>query len=148
MKTEQVQTLVLGVLKSIPEPYSHHIIDEVFSRIEQDASLLSEYERLCDVLGRDVVNNWGGRWIALKLGKVGEKQVPSKLSSLIGSYSILDTDLIVPLTESDARKQMSDYFMSNKSDLPSGIREHREQIISLILSGMSVEEAFEAVSVE
>ena len=148
MKTEQVQTLVLGVLKSIPEPYSHHIIDEVFSRIEQDASLLSEYERLGDVLGRDVVNNWGGRWIALKLGKVGEKQVPSKLSSLIGSYSILDTDLIVPLTESDARKQMSDYFMSNKSDLPSGIREHREQIISLILSGMSVEEAFEAVSVE
>ena len=108
MKTEQVKTLVLRVLDSIPEPYSHHIIGEVFFRIENDSSLLGEYDRLCEVLGRDVVNNWGGRWIARRLGKVGERQVRSKLSSLIRSYSILGTDLVVPTTEAEAKKQMSD----------------------------------------
>ena len=108
MKTEQVKTLMLRAPDSIPEPYSHHIIDEVFFRIENDSSLLGEYERLCEVLGRDVVNSSGGRWIARRLGKVSKRQVPSKLSSLIGSYSILDTDLVVPTTEAEAKKQMSD----------------------------------------
>ena len=53
---------------------------------------LSRYDFLCTSLGRDVVNNWGGRWIALSLGKIGEQQVPAKKSKLIGSYSVLDPD--------------------------------------------------------
>ncbi len=142
MRTEEVRSLVLKVLEGIPQPYSRHIIDEVFFQIEKDPKLLIKYERLCTSLSKDVVNNWGGRWVALQLGKVGEQQVPSKLSSIIGSYSILDTDVIIPLTEADAQKLMSDYYLTNKKALPVGVQKHRNLIISLLIKGMSPEEAF------
>ena len=142
MRTEEVKALVLTVLDSIKQPYSHHIIDEVFCEIEKDPKLMSKYERLCDVLSKDVVNNWGGHWVAIHLGKTGEQQVPSKLSSIIGSYSILDTDEIVPRTENDAKKLMSDYYLENKQNLPVGIQKHRDLIIAFLLQGMSPQEAF------
>ena len=79
MRTADVRTLVREVLDALPQPYSHHVIDEVFAAIEQDPTLRARYDSLCSKLGRDVVNNWGGRWVGLALEKVGEQQVPSKM---------------------------------------------------------------------
>lgn len=145
MRTADVRTLVREVLDTVPKPYSHHVIDEVFAAIEQEPSWRSRYDSLCSSLGRDVVNNWGGRWVALTLGKVGEHQVPSKKSTLIGSYSILDTDaktVARKANEAEARQLMSDYYKSHKGELPPHIRNHRDMIVEFLMEGMSAEEAF------
>lgn len=143
MRTADVRTLVQEVLDSLPKPFSHHVIDEAFAAIEQNPSWLSRYDSLCTSLGRDVVNNWGGRWIALSLGKVGEQQVPSKKSRLIGSYSILDTDAKVRRPSRDEALQlMSDYYRSHKAALPPNIRNHRDLIVDLLVEGVTAEDAF------
>jgi hypothetical protein len=142
MRTKDVRSLVLDVLQDIPEPYSIHIIDEVFCKIEKDPGLNREYVRLCDSLGKDVVNNWGGQWIARYLGKVGEKQVPAKMSSLIRSYSVLDADASIKLSAADAREIMSDFYRANKDSLPQNVKKQRDLILSLILEGLAAEEAF------
>jgi hypothetical protein len=92
MKTFDIKQLVLKVLDTLPKPYTEHVIDEVFFAIEQSPKWHSEYERLCATFGKAVTNNWGGRWIGKALDKVGKRQVPSKRSRLITSYSLLDTD--------------------------------------------------------
>jgi hypothetical protein len=40
---------------------------------------------------------------------------------------------------------MSDYFQKHKATLPPSIRKHREQIIELLMAGVSAEEAFSTV---
>ena len=99
-------------------------------------------------MGNGVVNNWGGKWIALELGKSGEKQVPSKKSTLITSYSILDTDFSHSNTKLDrplALKLLSEYYKENKERLPRNISDYREEIINLILTGLTAEGAFSEV---
>jgi hypothetical protein len=145
MKTSDVKALVQEVLARLPQPYSEHVIDEVFYAIESEPRWLREYESLCATLGKTVVNNWLGRWIGISLGKVGEQQVPSRKSSLIGSYSLLDTDA-KPIKrkpkESEALKMMADYFFDHRSRLPPDIRKYRELIVELLMEGLSPEEAF------
>jgi hypothetical protein len=145
MRTVDVRTLVREVLATLPAPYSHHVIDEVFAAIEQQSDWRRRYDSLCLSLGRDVVNNWGGRWIALTLEKVGEQQVSSKKSTLIGSYSILDTDAKAVVRKPDkaeALQLMSDYYKSHRSELPRDVRDRRDLIVDLLLDGLPVEEAF------
>ena len=145
MRTIEVKMLVREVLESVPTPYSHHVIDEVFYAIEHEPRWRSQYESLCSALGKDVVNNWGGRWIAIALGKVGEQQVPSKRSTLIGSYSLLDTDaktIAKKPSESEALLAMSAYYQAHKDELPSAVRNFREAIVALIMEGLSPKEAF------
>jgi len=91
--SSDVKALAQEVLAALPQPYSEDVIDEVFYAIETDPRRLRDYEALCANLGKTVVNNWLGRWIGIALGKVGEQQVPSRKSSLIGSYSLFDTDV-------------------------------------------------------
>ena len=143
MRTAAVRTLVLEVMDSLPKPFSHHVIDEAFAAIEQNPSWRSRYDFLCNSLGRDVVNNWGGRWIGISLGKIGEQQVPSKKSTLIGSYSILDTDAKVRKPNRDEALQlMSDHYRSHKASLPQSIRNHRDLIVDLLMEGVTAEDAF------
>ena len=144
MITIDVRTLVREVLDTMPAPYSHHVIDEVFAEIEQQPDWRNRYDALCSSLGRDVVNNWGGRWIALTLEKVGEKQVPSQKSKLIGSYSILDTDAAVVRKPNkvEALQLMSDHYKSHRAELPLGVRDRRDLIVALLLEGVPVESAF------
>ena len=149
MRTAEVRTLVREVLDSLPKPYSPHVIDEVFLAIENNLEWRSRYDTLCSILGKDVVNNWGGRWVGIALGKVGEQQVPSKKSSLIGSYSILDTDAKKSLkkpTEAEARQLMSDYYQLHKAELSPEVRNHREAIVQLIIDEVPPGEAFAMVS--
>ena len=146
MRTIDVRTLVREVLDTMALPHSHHVIDEVFAAIEQQPDWRSRYDTLCSSLGRDVVNNWGGRWIALALEKVGEQQVSSKKSTLIGSYSILDTDakaVVRKPNKPEALQLMSDYYKSHRSELPRDVRDRRDLIIDLLLEGVPVEEAFD-----
>jgi len=148
MKTSAVKSLVQEVLATMSTPYSEHVIDEVFYAIENEPRWYREYESLCATLGKNTVNTWGGYWIANALEKLGEHQVPSKRSSLIGSYSILDTDAKTKLkkpTESEALKLMADYYQANKTNLPENIRKHRDQIVEFIMGGMAPKEAFSMV---
>jgi hypothetical protein len=64
MKTSDVEVLVREVLLTMPQPYSEHVIDEVFFAIESEPRWHQDYERLCSSLGKSVVNSWGGYWIA------------------------------------------------------------------------------------
>jgi hypothetical protein len=151
MRTGSVKALVREVLTSMPQPRSEHVIDEVFFSIETTPVWQREYESLCATLGKTVVNTWSGYWIGNILGKVGERQVASKKSKLIESYSLLDTDaktVIKKPKEAEVLRLMSGYYQAHKSELPSDIRKYRQEIIELLMEGMSPIEAFSAVQKE
>lgn len=138
MKTAGVKALVRDVLETLPKPYSEHIIEDVFLAIEYNAAWRARYETECASLGTTVTNTWGGHWVANTLGKVGERQVPARTSKLIGSYSVLDTDAKTVLRkpkESEALQMMADYYLANRSQLPTGVRDHRELIVDLLMEG-------------
>jgi hypothetical protein len=148
MKTADVKLLVREVLSTLPKPHSEHVIDDVFGAIERNRGWLQRYEAQCETLGKPVVNAWGGYWTAHALGKVGERQVPSQKSSLIGSYSLLDTDAVDVARkpkDGEARQLMADYYQAHQAELPAAIRKHRELIVELLMEGMPVPQAFKMV---
>lgn len=148
MKTLDVKLLVDEVLAQLPKPYTEHVIDDVFFAIESRADWRQLYDSLCESLTKTVVNNWGGRWVGIALGKVGEKQVPSRRSTLIESYSLLDTDastIAKKRTEAEALEVMSKHFFANRTSLPeSKVRARREAIVKLLVQGLPPEVAFAA----
>lgn len=149
MKTSEVKKLVTEVLRSLPKPYSPHVIDEVFQAIESNPQWHRAYRGLTSDLGRLAVNSSVGSWVSKAIGRRGEQQVPSRLNSLSDSYSILDTDFVPPTRppkEPEALQIMSDYFQKHKDALHPDVRKHRERIVLLLMSGNSVEEAFAIVS--
>jgi len=148
MKTIGVKRLVNDVLDSLPTPHTEHVIDDVFHAIEHSPKYLQQYDRLCQELGKHVVNTWCGQWIANALEKTGEEQVTSRKSSLIGSYSLLDA-VAEPVRrkpkQDEALVMMSDYYRAHRATLPEDIRLHREAIVELIMAGVAPEAAFSAV---
>lgn len=148
MRTGPVKALVREVLATLPQPFSEHVIDDVFFSIETTPKWLRVYESLCSTLGKTVVNNWSGYWVANTLGKTGEREVPSRKSKLIESYSLLDTDAETVMRkpkEAQALQLMSDYYQAHKSELPPDIRKYRESIIELLMEGVPAAQAFDAV---
>lgn len=150
METTDVRNLVTEVLLSLKQPYSEHVIDEVFHAIESSSRWRPEYEGLCIKHTKTTVNSLGGYWIGRNLGKRGKKQVPSKQSKLIGSYSLLDTDAVPASSkpkEAEARELMSQYWQAQKSNLPpvEDMKKYRESIIELIMDGVTPEAAFNIV---
>jgi hypothetical protein len=150
METTDVRNLVTHALRSLPRPYSEHAIDEVFFAIESNPRWLKEYEGLCLKHTKTVVNTLGGYWIGRTLGKIGRKQVPSKKSALIGSYSVLDTDAkprAIKPRESDALELMSRYYRDNRATLPpvTEMKKYRDSILELLMDGVRPEVAFELV---
>jgi hypothetical protein len=142
--------LVEEALQSLPQPFSEHVIDEVFFAIESTPRWRKEYEGLCLKHTKTVVNNLGGYWIGRALGKVGKKQVPSKKSTLIGSYSILDTDAqprVGKPKEQDALDAMSKYYRENQATLPplAVMKKHRDEIVELLMDGVPAQDAFAMV---
>jgi hypothetical protein len=131
MKTAGIKSLVEEVLGSLPRAHTEHVIDDVFFAIEHNVGWRAAYDTECSVLGPHVTNEWCGAWIGRVLGKRGEKQVPARKSTLMGSCSILDTDRKPSgskLKEPEALELMSAYFHANKSDLPPEIRNYRDLI--------------------
>ncbi|KQY15720.1 hypothetical protein ASD28_22915 [Massilia sp. Root133] len=148
MKTSGVKAMVREVLATLQAPYTEHVIDDVFHAIETNPKFLSLYHILCHDLGKNVVNNWCGQWVAHALGKIGEVQVQSRRSTLIGSYSLLDTDAATIArkpNEHESRQLMWDYYQAHKASLPADIRSHRNDIVELLIAGSSVQDAFAAV---
>jgi hypothetical protein len=148
MKTAGVKSLVQEVLDSLPTPYTEDVIDEVFGAIESSPAWRRRYDSLCDELGKTTVNTWGGYWTANALGKLGERQASAKRSTLIGSYSLLDTDAVPSKRkpkEPEARQLVFDHFRASKADLPDEIRNYREELVLLVMDGMTTDEAFDMV---
>ena len=148
MKTSEVRKLVHDVLDSLPRPYSEHVIDEIMFAIESNEHWLIRYEAACAELGKTVVNNWCGYWIATALGKTSERTTTARRSTLIGSYSILDADAVPPPRkpkEAEALQTMSDYYRAHKTELPSDIVKYRETIVEFLMDGMPAEQAFAMV---
>jgi hypothetical protein len=148
MKTSGVKALVREVLETLQGPYNEHVIDHVFHVIETTPEFLSRYRKLCDELEQPVVNAWCGQWTANALGKVGEISAPSRRSTLIGRYSLLDTDAATIArkpSEEEARRLMSNYYYAHKARLPADIRLHRDAIVELLMAGTSAQDAFAAV---
>ncbi len=162
MKTVDVKKLVTEVLVSLPKPYSENIIDEVFFAIERNDRLFRRYSECCNDIGRVKVNTAGANWIRKELGLTTLREAPAKLSTLIGTYSVLNNKaapkprkpVAAPKVKTitatakrrmdvDARKSLSDYYMANKASLPPQIGLYREEIIALIKTGMPVAEAFQ-----
>ncbi|CAN5845374.1 hypothetical protein BH23GEM5_BH23GEM5_18600 [soil metagenome] len=90
MKTEGVYDLSRDVLLTLPTPYKPDIIEDVFVAIEADPTWTSRYQRLVSTLGRDVTNNWIGRYVKKITGMNSGRQVPATRSELIGSYTKLE----------------------------------------------------------
>jgi hypothetical protein len=150
MRTAEVKLLMREVLATLPKPHSEHVIDDVFGAVERNRGWRQRYQAQCDSLGQSVVNAWGGYWVANALGKAGEQQVASQKSSLIGSYSILDTDAKAVARkpkDGEARQLMADYYREHQAEMPAEIRKHRELIVELLMEGMPVPEAFQMVLV-
>jgi len=150
MHTVGVKNLVEMVLSSLPRPHTEDVIEDVFVAIEQSADWLQEYQYLCIDLGKNVVNTWGGHWIANSEGKLGREQVSSKRSKLIGSYSKLTglaTTANGKRSESEARRLMSAYYQEHKNTLPAHVRNNRDLIVNLLIDGASPEQAFSLVSI-
>ena len=83
--TLPVRQLVVDTLRTIPQPYSKDITDEVCRCIESDPPLMQRYEALCVGLRKWVVNNAIGYYTAEITGRRSGKSVSAR-SSLIGSY--------------------------------------------------------------
>jgi hypothetical protein len=86
-KTEGVRELVLRALQSVSAPDQSNVIDQVAAEIQ--GHYRTEYDALCSKLTRDVVNNWIGRWTKDVLGRSTIEQVPARLSTIIGSFTLL-----------------------------------------------------------
>jgi hypothetical protein len=148
MRTASVKQLVIEVLASLPRPHTCDVIDDVFYEIEQRIDWRKRYNVLCAQLGKTVVNNWCGYWTSNLEELRGVEKTPAKKSRLIESYSRLTEKVVAPVKkvkEADALKTMAAYFQENKDKLPPAIRNHRETIVELLMTGVSAEEAFSTV---
>src|SRR5436305_1155014 len=145
MRTAGVKKLVGMAMDNLPKPYTENVIDEVFQQIENEPELMVEYQALCKQLGKTTVNTWGGYWIANALGKTGLEQVPAKKNKLIQTYSRLTETAQAAgkkRKEAEALQLMSDYYQEHKARLPAYIRNHREDIVEMIIEGLPVEQVF------
>ena len=86
--TDGVRDLVTDVLRSLPEPYSEDVTDDVCSAIEADPALMQRYNELAAELRGWVVNNWIGQYTAQLTSRKSGQQVRSR-GLLIQSYKKL-----------------------------------------------------------
>jgi hypothetical protein len=124
------------------------IIEDVFFAIEHGPEWRRRYDELCERHGKTTVNTWGGFWVAHAVERAGERQVPAHRSTLIQTYSILDQPAPPPkskkASDETARELVWAYYKERKDSLPAGIAGAREEIVAMMIAGMSAEEAFSA----
>lgn len=145
MHNLRLKQLVDEVLKTLPEPHSVDVIEDVFHAIEHNPTWRKTYDQLVYKLGKPTVNAWGGFWIAHAEGRVGEPQAAATRGTLLDSYAKLVNPAAKrskKLKEPDAVKVMHDHFLANRESLPAAIRDHREVIVALIMGGVAPEVAF------
>ncbi len=92
-KTEGVRELVHDALalSGFRDP-TDHVIRDVFLAIQRNAGWRQRYDALCNELGVDVVNQWGGRYVLYHFGKPRRKgRADAGVGELIKSYTVLDS---------------------------------------------------------
>ena len=145
MRTARLKALMEEVLKTIPKPHGEDLIEDVFVAIENNPRWLKEYESLEYNLGKNVVNPWGGFWVAHASGRIPGEQVSATRTKLIESYSKLakgPKSAMKKVKEPEALKAMSEYFYAQRETLPAGVREQRTLILELIKAGFGAPDAF------
>jgi hypothetical protein len=150
MRAARLKALIEEVLKTLPKPYTEGVVEDVFVAIENNPRWKKEYDDLQYNLHKNVVNPWGGFWVAHLTGRVAGEQVSASRTSLIESYAKLAKGPKVAVTkvkEPEALKAMSEYFFANKQTLPAAVRDNRSLILELIKAGFGAADAF-AMSLE
>ena len=145
MRTLRIKQLVDEVLDTLPKPHTEDVIDDAFHAIEQNPLWRKTYDDIVYQLGKPVANACLAFWVAHAKGLVGEIPGPAARSSLIQSYSKLVTPEAKrskKVKEAEALKAMHDHFQANRESLPATIREQRDLIVTLIMSGIPTETAF------
>ena len=145
MRTARLKSLIEEVLKTLPKPYTEDVVEDVFVAIENDPRWKKEYDDLLYNLHKNVVNPWGGFWIAHLTGRIAGEQVSASRTSLIESYAKLakgPKPAGKKVKEPEALKAMSEYFFANKETLPAAVRDNRSLILELIKAGIGVADAF------
>jgi hypothetical protein len=145
MRTARLKSLFEEVLKSLPKPYTEDVVEDVFVAIESDPRWKKEYDDLQYNLHKNVVNPWGGFWIAHLTGRIPGEQVSATRTSLIEAYTKLakgPKPTARKVKEPEALKAMSEYFFANKETLPAAVRDNRGLILELIKAGIGVADAF------
>ncbi len=89
LKTQGVHDLVRAIIATLPLPYTADVIEDVCVEIEGNQEWPRRYDALRHELGRDVVNNWIGRYKKQIVSMNTVRQVPATRSHIIGSYTIL-----------------------------------------------------------
>ena len=153
MELAPLKALIQEVLNTLPKPYSVDVIDETFHSIETKPEWRKRYEVLCDAGTRTTVNTWGARIVGELLGKRGQRSVNARRSSLISTYSLLDTDARTlarkPKAEEAAQMRWT-YWKENKDSYPEDVRKALHGctalIDDLIMDGCTAAEAFKAVT--
>jgi hypothetical protein len=88
-KTAGVELLVRDVMMTIREPYGEDVILDVCLAIENNPEWMRRYRGLGGELRLWVVNNWIGQYTKSITGMRSLKEVDTKRSSIIGSYTKL-----------------------------------------------------------
>ncbi len=145
MRTMRLKQLIDEALKSLPKPHTEEVIEDVFHAIERNPAWRKTYDALVYELGKPVVNNWGGFWVAHAEGRVGGEEGQASRATLINSYARLSGAAAKrgkKVKEPDALKAMHDHFLAHRETLPASIRDHRALIVALIMDGIPTEAAF------
>ncbi len=144
--TAPIKALFREVLDSLPRPLTEDVTDDVFYAIEKTPAWMRRYEHLCELRTKKIVNTWGGYWVGNAVQRIGLSQVAAQKSKLILSYSKLDRPAppkaFKKITENSAREQVFSYYKVNSATLPPKVRELREEIVALVINGMSPTDAF------
>ena len=145
MPNLRLKQLIDQVLEQLPAPHTEHVIEDVFVAIEADPAWRSAYDRMVYESGKALVASWAGFWISHAEKRTGDQRETASRSSLIESYA----PLVKPtekrakkVKEPEALKAMHDHFVAHRAELPAGIRDYREMIVTLIMDGIGTEAAF------
>jgi hypothetical protein len=152
MDISPLKALIREALDALPKPYDVAVIDDVFHVMETRPDLRKRYDQLCDEGTQTTVNTWGARIVGELLGKRGQGSVPAQKSSLIKTFSVLDTDaksLARKPKAEEAAQLRWDYWKTHNQDFSANVRgalsKHTALIDSLIVDGCPPADAFKAV---
>jgi hypothetical protein len=145
LRNLRLKQFVGEVLKSLPQPHTADVIEDVFLAIEANPAWRVSYDRFVYESGKGLVNAWAGFWIShAECREPGERESAAR-STLLESYSKLGkahAKRNKKMREPEALKAMHEHFLAHRQALPPEVRESRDVILALIMDGLPIESAF------
>jgi hypothetical protein len=87
--TEEIEDLVVEILRRFNKPYPQDITDQVFLAIERDPNMRKRYEIFAGQDKEGTTNAWIGRMVKEHTGLKVKGTCTTPKSELIKTYSIL-----------------------------------------------------------